>query len=124
MLDQEASSEREMSKAEAALSVLQQWAQSAEPETDASSLAFAELIALYHGSPPGLRFAIVSELSQVPCDQSWDLLEFALEHDSDSIVRHEAAFALGASGAVRSIPQLRRAYTQDPSEIVRHEVVM
>lgn len=70
------------------------------------------------------RFGVVHELSEVDNDLSRQLLMGLLAADSSSLVRHEAAFALGCIGDEHSLPVLRRALATDKSPMVRHEAAM
>jgi deoxyhypusine monooxygenase len=51
-------------------------------------------------------------------------LSHVLEHDSDALVRHEAAFSLGQLGFESCIKPLSQAVESDPRFFVRHEAAI
>jgi HEAT repeat protein len=70
------------------------------------------------------RYDIVNNLVSVDNDLSRQLLMNILLYDPSSLVRHEAAFALGWIGNETCAPMLRYALANDKSLLVRHEAAM
>ena len=52
-----------------------------------------------------------------------DLLAWVLHNDPNTIVKHEAAFQIGARNMRNKIPDLVNAALYDESELVRHESI-
>ncbi len=57
----------------------------------------------------------------LPCEDSTAALRDVLSNDEDEVVRHEAAYYLGALRLERVIDDLVRSVISDTSTLVRHE---
>ena len=66
------------------------------------------------------RYLLLNGLEETCNDAARTLLEKALISDTNVIVRHKAAYCLGAVGDNTSIPVLRHALLNDDSHLVRH----
>ncbi|MEA2715343.1 MAG: hypothetical protein QOG91_371, partial [Candidatus Parcubacteria bacterium] len=58
------------------------------------------------GKPAPARRKIVLAIGNKNIGGSFELLCLILEHDPSSVIRHEAAFALGASKRRAAVPRL------------------
>lgn len=87
-------------------------------------LALNRLIDFYKTGETATRFEVVTQLSGINFDSSHDFLKQVLRDDKNSVVRHEAAFALGRSKGYSALTDLANACLKDPSPIVRHEAAM
>lgn len=65
---------------------------------------------------------IVNEEELLATDVA-DLMVWILNNDSDSIVRHEAAFQIGLHNMRDKIPDLVHAIMNDKSDLVKHEAI-
>jgi len=68
-----------------------------------------------------LRVHAVCILAEVGGEKSVPALSDVLLHDTDPLVRHEAAFSLGQMGIAEGNKALREAVIRDKDPIVRHE---
>lgn len=71
-----------------------------------------------------IRTRAVCILADIAGKDSVEPLSRVLEHDTDALVRHEAAFSLGQIGFPSGINALSRAVKSDPSFFVRHEAAI
>ena len=71
-----------------------------------------------------IRTRAVCILADIARKDSVEPLSRVLEHDTDALVRHEAAFSLGQIGFPSAINALSRAVKYDPSFFVRHEAAI
>ncbi len=72
---------------------------------------------------PALRRRAVLALQIRPPKNAIKLLARALTKDPSAVIRHEAAFVLGALHRRKALSPLIKAALQDPSDLVRHEAI-
>lgn len=85
--------------------------------------AYAQMRELYYYSDSApARFGVITVSHKIPGTRQ--IVEDALRTDSDSIVRHEAAFRLSETHDPKVVPLLIQTLKTDISPIVRHEAAM
>lgn len=83
--------------------------------------ASATLINALHDTNPQVRYAAAMTLGIIRETNAVPTLEATLRNDSDSIVRSQAAVALGQIGQKKSLAVLCQAQTEDKSRDVQHQ---
>ena len=75
------------------------------------------------GQPLSVRMMAMHHIGKIArrTPERVALLERVLEHDPDPVIRHDAAFAIGAIFAGEAQDALARAALEDQSILVRHE---
>lgn len=79
---------------------------------------------LYDAGSEEVRYKIVNALPALPLSLAKPLAFYALRFDSSALVRHEAAFVIGATLSSDLEAGLMDAVQGDPSFLVRHEAAM
>ncbi|MDG6939022.1 MAG: HEAT repeat domain-containing protein [Nitrososphaerota archaeon] len=68
-----------------------------------------------------LRVHAVTILAEIGGEAAVEVLSDVLLHDTDPLVKHEAAFSMGQMGLSSANPALEKAVLTDPDPVVRHE---
>lgn len=82
------------------------------------------VVSVYNGGDDVVRYKIVTDLSELSCPGVVAFLINVLESDPIPLLRHEAAYGIGALGNSRDAKPLARALLKDDSEMVRHEAAV
>lgn len=79
---------------------------------------------IFRGADNVVRYKIVTDLTELNYAGVVPFLIDVLENDPIPLIRHEAAFGIGALGRTRHARPLARAILSDESAMVRHEVAV
>ena len=86
--------------------------------------AMEGVVSVYEAGDDVVRYKIVTDLSELTCPGVVAFLANVLENDPIPLMRHEAAYGIGALGNPRDAKPLARALLEDDSEMVRHEAAV
>ena len=82
------------------------------------------LKAVYKSATEIVRYKIVTDLTDMKSSTPVPFLVEILRNDESAMVRHEAAFGIGALGRENDSAHLFDSIKNDPSNIVRHEAAI
>ena len=91
---------------------------------DAIEDKFRRLEELYLKGSESVRYKIISELIDMEFMGALPLLLEALKNDKSGLIRHEAAFGIGAFGDSSHTGALAEALLNDQCSMVRHEAAI
>ena len=86
--------------------------------------AMDRLKAVYNSATEIVRYKIVTDLTEIKSTTPVPFLVEVLRNDESAMVRHEAAFGIGALGRENDSVHLIDSLKNDPSNIVRHEAAI
>ena len=86
--------------------------------------AMDRVISIYSGANEEIRYKIVTDLTELHFSGMVPFLIDVLRKDESPLIRHEAAFGIGALGSAADCTALIRALQTDRSDMVRHEAAI
>jgi len=86
--------------------------------------AMDQVISIYQRADDVTRYKIVTDLTEIEYVGVVPFLIDVLENDKIPLIRHEAAYGIGAIGNLKHAKKIARALLEDESPMVRHEVAV